>query len=451
MKIRRAHTLRAVAWTVTATALASTLSLVPAAADPACPPAEPQQKPANTCPAPSAEKQAARKQAARKQAAKEAAARKQARDKQAAAKKQAARKQAAKKQAARKQAAERQAAEKQAARKQAAKKQAARKQAARKQSPQAPTAACRPPRPNPKPAATCQTAPRKPAAKKPSTHQPSAQRPTTQRPPAKRPPVKKQAAKKQPAKKPPAQRKQLKKDHGWSWEGLYIDAADLRKVNVFLARAKKAERTISPQVRSIARRTKATVVGYEDRLRSPESVKRAVARTMQGSPTTTADEALERINDSVRYILQWPDKSYVKGVQDSTKLLARWKNANLRWSNTWARPRGYKAINTAWRANDSGHPYELQFHTPKSRAAQRQSRALYEEAHRPRTTSQRRAQIQGQMNRIYATVPCPAGSQLLNGPRRRSVERKVVNGRHYVRSVPVMARDTFMAFGPPTQ
>ncbi|MEU4200454.1 hypothetical protein [Streptomyces sp. NPDC045470] len=440
MKIHRAHTFRAVAWTVTATALASTLSLGPvAAAEPVCPPAEPQQKPANTCPAPSAKKQAAKKQAPRKPTAK-----KQTSDKQAAAKKQAARKQAARKQAAEKQAARKQAAEKQAAR-----KQAAEKQAARKQTPQAPTVACRPPKP--KPAATCQTVPRKPAAKKPAaekqaSRKPSPQKPTTQRPPRKRPP-----AKRPPAKKPPAQRKQLKKDHGWSYEGLYIDAADLRKVNVFLARAKKAERTISPQVRSIARRTKATVVGFEDRLRKPESIKRAVARTMQGNPTMTADEALGRINDSVRYILQWPDRSYVKGVQDTTKLLAGWKNANLRWSNTWARPRGYKGINTAWRANNSGHPYELQFHTPKSRAAQRQSRVLYEEAHRSNTSSQRRAQIQGQMNRIYTSVPCPAGSQLLNGPRRRSAVRKVVNGRHYVRSVPVMARNTFTAYEPPTR
>ncbi|MFF3272869.1 hypothetical protein ACFYWU_18375 [Streptomyces chrestomyceticus] len=439
MRIHRAHTFRAVAWTVTAAALASTLSLGPAAAaEPACPPAEPRQTPANTCPVPPTKKQPAKKQAAKKQAPKKTAAKKQASDKQAAAKKQAARKQAADKQAARKQ----------AAKKQAARKQAAEKQAARKQSPQAPTAACRPPRPKPKPADSCQTTPRKPAAKKPARKQPAAQKPSAQKPTTQRPPRKRPPAKRPPAKKPPAQRKQLKQDHGWRSEGLYIDAADLRKVNVFLARARKAERTISPQVRSIARRTNATVVSFDERLRKPESIKRAVARTMQGDPTMTAEDALARINNSVRYILQWPDRSYVKGVQDTTKLLAGWKNANLRWSNTWARPRGYKAINSAWRANNSGHPYELQFHTPKSRAAQRRIRPLYEESHRSRTTSQRRAQIQGEMNRIYATVPCPAGSQLLNGPRRRSAERRVVNGRQYVRSVPVMTRNTFTAREP---
>ncbi|WP_073769098.1 histone H1-like repetitive region-containing protein [Streptomyces sp. CB02923] len=416
---------------MTATALASTLSLGPVqAVEPACPPAEPKQKPAHTCPAPSAKKQAAKKTPAKKQAAKKQAAKKTPAKKTAAKKKtpkqqatqqQAAKKQAARKQAARKQAARKQAARKQAAKKLAARKQAAKKQAARKQSPQAPSAACRPPRP--KPAATCQSAPKKPAAKHPAAKKPAAKQPAAKKPAAKKPTGQRPPAKRPPTKKPPAKKRQLKKDHGWSWEGLYIDAADLRKVNVFLARARKAERTISPQVRSIARRTNATVVGFNDRLRTPEAVKRSIARDMQDNPTETADEALEKINDSVRYILQWPDASYVKGVNDTTKLLGQWKNANLRWSNTWARARGYKGINTAWRANNSGHPYELQFHTPKSRAAQNRSRKLYEEAHSPRTGSARRAQLQGQMNRIYNTVPCPAGSQLLNGPRRRSVER----------------------------
>ncbi|MFH8403230.1 ATP nucleotide 3'-pyrophosphokinase [Streptomyces sp. NPDC018019] len=234
-----------------------------------------------------------------------------------------------------------------------------------------------------------------------------------QRPPAKKP----------PAKRPPAKKPQLKQDHGWRWQGLYIDAADLRKVNVFLARAKKAEQTISPQVLSIARTTNATIVGFDERLRSPESVKRSVAYQMQHNPTESVDEALDNVYNSVRYILQWPDSSYVKGVKDTTKLLAKWKNPNLRWSNTWARPRGYKGINTAWRANNSGHPYELQFHTPKSRAAQKRSGKLYEEAHRPQTAGPRRAQLQGEMNRIYASVPCPAGAQYLNAPRRRAVQR----------------------------
>ncbi|KOG51573.1 ATP nucleotide 3'-pyrophosphokinase [Streptomyces griseoflavus] len=269
----------------------------------------------------------------------------------------------------------------------------------------------------------CQSAPRKPATKKPGAKKPSTQRPPAQKLPAQKPPTQKPPTQKPPAKKPPAKKKQLKRGHGWSWQGLYIDAADLRKVNVFLARAKKAERTISPQMRSIARKTKATMVGFNERKRSPESVKRSVARDMQNNPTETVDDALDKIYNSVRYILQWPDASYVKGVKDSTKMLAKWKNANLRWSNTWARPRGYKGINTAWRANDSGHPYELQFHTPKSQAAQKRSSKLYEEAHHPRTTGSRRAQLQNQMNRNYASVPCPAGAQLLSAPRRRAMER----------------------------
>ncbi|MEU2788328.1 ATP nucleotide 3'-pyrophosphokinase [Streptomyces sp. NPDC007100] len=285
------------------------------------------------------------------------------------------------------------------------------------------------PKPKPKPSASCggtaprEQPPRRPSTQKPSSQTPSKQKPTTpkpstQKPSSQRPPARKPPARK-PAPKKPAPKKPQRRDHGWSWEGLYLDAADLRKVNVYLVRAKKAERTISPQVRAIARRTKATMFGYDDRLRSPESVKRSVARDLQDNPTQTVDDALGKINDSVRYILQWPDAHYVKAVKDTSAMLGRWKNPNIRWSNTWGRPRGYRAINTAWRAGDSTHPYELQFHTPRSRAAQKESRELHEETGRPGTTSQRRAQLAARQNQIFASVPVPKGAPLLRAPGRR--------------------------------
>ncbi|WP_234433548.1 hypothetical protein [Streptomyces rimosus] len=374
------------------------------ATDLPCPQSKGRQKSADSCPTPSAGKPAAKKPAAKKPTANKQAPQKPRR------KKQAAKKPRPKKQAVRKPSGGRPAGCppcQSAPGKTAAKKPAAKKQMPRK--------------PRPKKEAAKKPRPKKQAAMKPGGGRPAACSPC--RPGTKKPSSQKPSAQPPSTTKPPAKKKQLKADHGWSWQGLTIDAADLRKVNVFLARAKKAERTISPQVRSLARKTKATMVGFNERKRSPESVKRSVARDMQNNPSETVDDALDKVYNSVRYILQWPDASYVKGVKDSTKMLAKWKNANLRWSNTWARARGYKGINTAWRANNSGHPYELQFHTPKSQAAQKRSSKLYEEAHHPRTTGSRRAQLQNQMNRNYASVPCPAGAQLLSAPRRRAMVR----------------------------
>ncbi|MGW7554218.1 hypothetical protein [Streptomyces rimosus] len=405
MRNRRAHTFRAVTWSVTATALASALSLGPVhATDLPCPQSKGRQKSADSCPTPSAGKPAAKKPAAKKPTANKQAPQKPRR------KKQAAKKPRPKKQAVRKPSGGRPAdcpPCQSAAGKTAAKKPAAKKQMPRK--------------PRPKKEAAKKPRPKKQAAMKPGGGRPAACSPC--RPGTKKPSSQKPSTQPPSTTKPPAKKKQLKADHGWSWQGLTIDAADLRKVNVFLARAKKAERTISPQMRTLARKTKATMVGFNERKRSPESVKRSVARDMQNNPSETVDDALDKVYNSVRYILQWPDASYVKGVKDSTKMLAKWKNANLRWSNTWARARGYKGINTAWRANNSGHPYELQFHTPKSQAAQKRSSKLYEEAHHPRTTGSRRAQLQNQMNRNYASVPCPAGAQLLSAPRPRAMVR----------------------------
>lgn len=51
-------------------------------------------------------------------------------------------------------------------------------------------------------------------------------------------------------------------------------------------------------------------------------------------------------------------------------LLSTWGNDSARWTNTWNRPAGYEAINSVWRAPRSGQLFEVQFHTPESKAAQ---------------------------------------------------------------------------------
>ncbi|MFF8762418.1 hypothetical protein ACF079_39770, partial [Streptomyces rimosus] len=264
------------------------------ATDLPCPQSKGRQKSADSCPTPSAGKPAAKKPAAKKPAANKQAPQKPRR------KKQAAKKPRPKKQAVRKPSGGRPAGCppcQSALGKTAAKEPAAKKQMPRK--------------PRPKKEAAKKPRPKKQAAMKPGGGRPAACPPC--RPGTKKPPSQKPSTQPPSTTKPPAKKKQLKADHGWSWQGLTIDAADLRKVNVFLARAKKAERTISPQVRSLARKTKATMVGFNERKRSPESIKRSVARDMQNNPSETMDDALDKVYNSVRYILQWPDASYVKG------------------------------------------------------------------------------------------------------------------------------------------
>ncbi|WP_372479936.1 ATP nucleotide 3'-pyrophosphokinase [Streptomyces griseocarneus] len=204
---------------------------------------------------------------------------------------------------------------------------------------------------------------------------------------------------------------------GWQGEGgLTLNAADNARVDAFADQARRAERSISPRVRAAARLSSAELVGFDHRLKSPDSLKRKVATAMKEHPGQNVNEALADIKDSVRYTLQWPDARYTAGVTIASHLLSAWGVENAKWSNTWARAKGYRAINSAWRAPGSGHLFEVQFHTPASKNAQEVTHKLYEEQRLPSTTPERARELQEQQDAIFAAVPVPQGADRLSAP-----------------------------------
>ncbi|MFE4867377.1 ATP nucleotide 3'-pyrophosphokinase [Streptomyces sp. NPDC056682] len=205
-------------------------------------------------------------------------------------------------------------------------------------------------------------------------------------------------------------------DGGWSGEGLSLNATDNAAVDAFYDRAKSAEQTISPQVQTAARISGAEVIGFDHRLKSPDSLKRKVATSLLEHPGEEVNEALAEIKDSVRYTLQWPDGRYTQGVAIASEVLSSWGNDTIKWSNTWARGKGYKAINSAWREPRSRHPFEVQFHTPQSKHAQEATHKLYEEQRLPTTSAERARELQAQQDAIFAAVPVPAGADGLTAP-----------------------------------
>ncbi|MFI6686414.1 ATP nucleotide 3'-pyrophosphokinase [Streptomyces sp. NPDC050485] len=205
-------------------------------------------------------------------------------------------------------------------------------------------------------------------------------------------------------------------DGSWSGEGLSLNASDNAAVDHFYDRAKEAERTISPQVWAAARISGAEVIGFDHRLKSPDSLKRKVATSLKEHPGQPVNEALAEIKDSVRYTLQWPDGRYAEGVTIASKVLSAWGNDSIKWSNTWARAKGYKAINSAWREPSSHHAFEVQFHTPAGKYAQEATHKLYEEQRLPTTTPERARELQAQQDAIFAAVPVPPGADRLTAP-----------------------------------
>ncbi|RPF43836.1 hypothetical protein EDD96_0348 [Streptomyces sp. Ag109_G2-6] len=208
-------------------------------------------------------------------------------------------------------------------------------------------------------------------------------------------------------------------DEGWKGEGgLTLSSADNAEVNAYVDRAKQAERSISTDVRAAALVSGAELIGYENRLKSPDSLKRKVATSLREHPGQPVGAVLAGLGDAVRYTLQWPDGSYSDGVSTASALLSAWGNDSTKWSNTWGRNSGYKGLNTGWRAPRSGQLFEVQFHTPASKHAQEVTHVLYEEQRLPSTSPARKKELQARQDAEFAAVPVPAGADRLTAPAR---------------------------------
>ncbi|MFH7595569.1 ATP nucleotide 3'-pyrophosphokinase [Streptomyces racemochromogenes] len=211
-------------------------------------------------------------------------------------------------------------------------------------------------------------------------------------------------------------------DDDWKGAGgLTLSSADNATVDAYLDRARQAEKSISTDVRAAAQITGAELIGFDQRLKSPDSLKRKVATSLKDNPAQDVDTVLGRLTDAVRYTLQWPDGRYTTGVTQASAVLAAWGNDNTKWSNTWGRTSGYKGLNTGWRATRSGQLYEIQFHTPASKHAQEATHLLYEEQRLPSTSPGRKKELQARQDALFNAVPVPDGADRLTAPERTTV------------------------------
>jgi hypothetical protein len=136
-------------------------------------------------------------------------------------------------------------------------------------------------------------------------------------------------------------------------------------VNAFRKTAEKAELSISPKVQTLAAEF-GRLDGFGKRLKEVDSLKRKVAGKIVDQPDVT--KILPYINDSVRYTIVLEDAAYVAGVESAiTKMEELFDKVEVK--NAWKKSENkneYKGINTTWRDRETGHLFELQFHTESS-------------------------------------------------------------------------------------
>ena len=208
-----------------------------------------------------------------------------------------------------------------------------------------------------------------------------------------------------------------------AWEGengLYLSPGENAAADRFLGRARDAESNITPVVMDVKNGVPdAEAVGYPDFvLKSPESFKRKLATTLSESPTRDLDSALADMKDSVRYTLKFPEDGYTDGVDQTISKFQEAGFENVKFKNTWGSD-AYKGINSFWRDPETGHVFEMQFHTQDSFDAKMDTHELYEQARLPGVSAEQVRVLQDQQNQIFGSIPRPPGASGIKLPETR--------------------------------
>ena len=128
--------------------------------------------------------------------------------------------------------------------------------------------------------------------------------------------------------------------------------------------AEAVEPVVTRTLGQVARQRGGTMVGLENRLKTVDSLERKIAAEMKAHGLT-AEEAAAGIKDHLRYTMTFERRSLTGGVEQALNDLQASGYHVGPLKNSWLEGNSYKGLNAELRSA-SGHPVELQFHTPES-------------------------------------------------------------------------------------
>ena len=178
-----------------------------------------------------------------------------------------------------------------------------------------------------------------------------------------------------------------------------------------LNEARQAEPTITDALQRLASSNDGQLVGLDHRFKSEDSLIRKITDTMT-KDGTTSEQAVSKINDTLRYTIQLPEEAYTGGV---TEVLADLRNQGYTVSvrNYWLLDDPYQGVNVKLVSPD-GQRFELQFHTQTSfEVKDGPMHELYEQRRVLPSDSPEAQRLDEEMRQLGATIPIPPGVETI--------------------------------------
>lgn len=182
-------------------------------------------------------------------------------------------------------------------------------------------------------------------------------------------------------------------------------------VDKLVEKSQKIEPTITVDINNIATKAGGKLVGLENRLKSPSSIKRKIeAEVADGFSKSFS---LNKIRDAIRYTTVFKEGDFVTRYKAMQYLLAIKGYKTIIVKNTWKNDSAYKGVNT-FIQNEDGDVFEMQYHTQQSFDVKNGLlHKLYEQFRNPKTPFHEKEKLLLEMRKLSSKIKAPKGIELI--------------------------------------
>jgi hypothetical protein len=213
-----------------------------------------------------------------------------------------------------------------------------------------------------------------------------------------------------PEERPPVDRST---DPPGSWRSdsnRYLDSSTNARIEAECDRIVELEQEkISPAMRDIeSQDPDRHLSGFQHRLKDRDRIKEKVYGMIQESGFS-AEEAVSRVPDAIRYTFQYDEAHYTQSVRAD---IARMREQGFKLDalkNSWSDDQ-YKGINSQWTESASNQRFEVQFHTRISFEAKQLTHGSYERLRAGQPDKFEQMVLEAFQKKVSAEVPIPPGA-----------------------------------------
>ena len=182
-------------------------------------------------------------------------------------------------------------------------------------------------------------------------------------------------------------------------------------VDKLVEKSQKIEPIITADINNIATKAGGKLVGLENRLKSPYSIKRKIeAEVADGFSKSLS---LNKIRDAIRYTTVFKENDFVTRYKAMQYLLAIEGYKTIVVKNTWKNDSVYKGVNT-FIQNEDGDVFEMQYHTQQSFDVKNGLlHKLYEKFRDPKTPIHEKEKLLLEMRKLSSKIKIPEGVEFI--------------------------------------